>query len=604
MVAVLDIECANWDTFVTGALSIDGDVFVTRNQDDLIDALLSYEGDVWAHNGGRYDWLWVLDKLTRRLGSKAKIWLSGSSATRIDVGKTILRDSFRLVPMGLGKAAGIAGLKKAEVGFDCDCGHDCGGYCRIDPDMPERDYARLEEYLRVDCQVLDAVLTVVQDFALDNQIELRGTVGGSAWATAKTWLDLPNAKWHTPIYNFARLGYYGGRSEVARTYTPWIERYDIHSAYPAALTHARLPHGEPKQFVRHGAKQQFDSRAPGIYKLTIDVPDMLAPPLPIRTGERIVYPTGRITGEWTQPAIEHAIEVGCNPVEFVWALVWPFESPILAPVAQRLWDLRDAAARAGQSALAQWIKWLVNSLTGKLAQDPESRSIALCHSPPKSCPGGACDGRCTPGRCCNHQCTKRCGAWEPIGPRCNLWSRPAWRMPACAYVQWAAYLTSINQVELHSQIMHAGDDWVYTDTDSVYSRVKLMRRLGEALGEWGHEGSGEDWRAIAPKAYYYRQHNGPESPTWVETVRCKGLSRLTPGAWEQYARGEPVTIDSGVEGLLTAARRGHSLFTRRTLTRKSNHALRSEWCGGRVINHGDGSTRAPTMQEIEKGRLS
>ena len=595
---VLDIECSGWDTFVTGALWQDGECLITRDPDELLDALLSVEGDVWAHNGGRYDWLWALDKLSQRKKSKARIYLSGSSATRIDIGSTRLKDSFRLIPMSLNKAAGIAGEGKTEVGLPCVCGEACGGYCSIRLDMPESSYRVVEEYLANDCRVLDKVLETVKEFSADNDIQLRGTVGGSAWATAQKWTGIENSSWFDRHYQLARMGYYGGRTEVARMHAPKIERYDIHSAYPAALSTTALPVGQPSLFARENAKSRFDKGDPGVWNVKMFVPEMMAPPLPVRTGERIVYPHGVISGVWARPEIERALEVGCYPVEWYWALVWDGTEPVLAETCSRIWELRARAERSGNKSLARWLKWLANSLTGKLAQDPETRAIAMAiDGPPKACPGGECNGRCTPGKCCDHQCTRKCGRWDSIDPRGRLWSRPAYRMPSCAYVQWAAYLTSVTRVELHKQIIHAGSDWVYTDTDSVYAARKLFRRLGDGLGWWGHEGSGIDWRAIAPKAYYYRDTSKEETPTWIERVKCKGLARLTPEAWEKYARGEQVTVDTGVEGLLTAARRGGSLFVRRQLSRASRR--NTEWCGGR-LTCGDGSTRPPTMADVEK----
>ena len=610
MVAVLDIECASWTDYATGAFSVDGDVFVTRNEDELIERVLEHEGDIWAHYGGRYDWLWLLSRLSRRTGKraeievdddpddsvKADISMSGSSATRIRIGKTVLRDSFRLIPMSLAKAAAISGEHKSEVGLRCECGKDCGGYCAIRLDMGESDYRILEEYLVQDCHALARTIDFLTEYCADHDIYLKGTVGASAWATARAWADLPAAEWSGNHYAMARQGYYGGRTEVARLAAPHVERYDMHSAYPAALSRVELPIGVSRLYTRDAGKRLAECE-PGIYRVTITIPESNAPPLPLRTGERICYPYGTITGTWALPELIHAVDVGAKIERCWWGLIWDKTEAILAPTCEKLWSLREAVSKSNP-ALARWLKWLVNSLTGKLAQKPDHRRVVMDTTMvPRACPGGECNGACSETRCCNHLCSGRCGRWEAIDPLGRLWSRPTWRMDSCQHVQWAGYLTSDTRVELHKQILHAGDDWVYTDTDSVYAMRELNRRIGESLGEWGHEGSGENWRAIAPKVYSYYEGD-------KRVLKCKGLPmrmetpkqrEIAEKRWEDYVSGRGAEIDGGVEGLLTAARRGHDLFTRARLCRASRR--NQVWCGGRLI---DGErTRPPSITELE-----
>lgn len=595
MATVLDIECESWDRFLVGSLyRDDSTVLVTREPDELIDAALSCEGDVWAHNGGRYDWLWLLNHLAKREGSKARIHMSGSSATRIDVGQTRLRDSLRLIPIGLGKAAPIAGMAKSELDpvlFPCVCERECGGYCSLNRDMSDLQWTNVTEYLVQDCRVLSAVLDYVHEYCADNQIVMRGTVGGTSWATAKRMLGLRGADWEPSQYKQIRLAFSGGRTECGVMLAPVIDRHDIHAAYPAALHALDLPIGYPTMMARSGASLAFESRRPGVYAAVVQVPDSMSPPLPYRGEARMYYPHGEITGVWALPELAHAVDdCGVDIVRFEWAAIWPDSAPIMREPTEHVWRLR-AAAMESNPALARWLKFVANATYGKLAQDPETRLVVMDATlQPNACQGGECIGFCSPSICCKHHCSGKCKSWDALDPHGRLWSRKVWRLADCAYIHWAAYLTAATRVELHRQIQHAGDDWIYSDTDSVIASRRLDRRNGDGLGEWGYEGTGRDWKCIAPKAYAYETDDKP-------VIRCKGLGRITMDTWRDYCAGKPVPMDNGVMGLLSAARDGGELFRRQRMSRRA--VGREGWCGGRVIEDDGVTTRAPTMEEIE-----
>jgi hypothetical protein len=90
-----DIETEDWSTFVTGALHIPGQetrAWSWRKEEDFVSTLISLEGIYWAHNGGRFDSLWLLGHLAKR-GISARVSLAGSDAIAVMVGKATFRDS-------------------------------------------------------------------------------------------------------------------------------------------------------------------------------------------------------------------------------------------------------------------------------------------------------------------------------------------------------------------------------------------------------------------------------------------------------------------------------------------------------------------------------
>ena len=561
--AVWDIECAEWDRFVVGGVwTPDDGVSIYTDESQLADHLLSLPpgATAWAHAGGRYDVLWLLD-WCRRQGRipEAQIRMSGSSISALAIkdGPT-LRDSCRLIPMSLRQACEMfPGARKEHLDMPCRCGRACGGYCSIRADMSGSELARLKGYLAADIESLRDTLTALATYASAHDILLRGTVAGTAWATAQLRCGLENAEWNWGTYSRARAGYYGGRVEVAQLEASEVERYDRNSAYPAALM-LPVPTGEFRALDARHAGLAWGRGKPGIYQARVQVPEQLAPPLPIRAGSRIVYPWGVLAGSWTRDEIHHAIDGGSKLLGLDGAVAWADEQPLLAPHVERCFDLRK---KADSAPLKVWLKFLANSLTGAFAQDPEQDMVAL---------GDYADDP----------------DYEQVGKYDWIWRRKINHISTRAHVHWAATLTARARVELHAQITHAGDAWCYSDTDSVISSEALTRNVGDQLGEWKHEGSATHYRAIAPKVYTYTDDKG------LRFARAKGIPDAVR-VWDQIAAGGRVELDRGVKSLLVSARTD-AIFARND----GHRALKpgTEWVGGRLR---DGTrTRAPSIRDL------
>lgn len=582
-----DIECAGWDRFLCGELlTREGDAFQSWDADEFFDALLEQSGNWYAHVGGRYDGLWFLDMACRRkLPWKAK--MRGSGVLTAKIGDLEIRDSFALVPMKLAKFAKLGGNAKCELGLPCECEErtesrpqGCGGYCALERPLNSSERALVSEYLHVDCKALLGALEALEERASALDITLKLTVGSSAWNTAKEWLDLPACGHDIGRYTALREGYYGGRTEVIRTRADSGHRFDIHSSYPAALTRVAVPLGEGAAYSSANASKWYAAGNDGIYTADVTVPDMPIPPLPAREPDRLLYPIGPISGTWTGHELRYAESCGVRIDTIRRGYVWADSGPVLAPFAASLWAIRDEAANSpheSDKTFAAWVKWLANSLTGKLAQRPEHSSLSFAPADAGEAPVMDKD---TDVIGCVH------GGAFVIHTRT--------RVDACAHVQWSAYLTAEARCELHRQLTHAVTPY-YCDTDSVYAYEYLTRRVGDALGEWGYEGALRNWRALAPKVYRYTDGAG------TEHVRGKGLSGLDAAGFDALERGETWTIAKGVDGLRTAMRRDtvKGLFRRREFSR-SLHPIPG-WVGGRELEANGIETR-PTSIERYRSR--
>jgi hypothetical protein len=588
---VLDIETQDWDKFVLGeVLYADGTSKTEdwRGESDLVDALLQRGGHLWTWNGGLFDSLWLLGHLRKR-GLRCRAALAGTRIVSLDTDGLCVHDGAALVPMSLAKASLIAGIAlEKDTGLECRCGSACGGYCAIRRDMPPSEYLRLGRYLRRDTEATLAILKAIVTEAERSDMLLGQTVGSTSYKTAASICGIEKAEWEAPLYRFARSAYYGGRVEVFRPQSPTGHAYDINSAYPAALTRVELPTGVSMLVRGDRAQRAYKRQRPGCYMARVQVPSkVFAPPLPVRTpGGRVVFPTGAFRGVWTLLELRRAEESGAT-VHIDRALVWSDSELVLAPFMLHGWSCRTRAAAEGNASLAAWWKWVLNSCTGKFAEDPSKERVVINPEPEdiKTC---ACESK---RRC-------YCNAWRPLDDEGEVWSAPFWRIPTNGHVHWAAYLTAATRIQLLDQIEAdglGGRTALYCDTDSVYASSPRSHDVGPELGQWKSEGEITGWRSLAPKVYRFER--GGET-----IVRGKGLPGLDADGFERFARGEAIVVERGVMGLRSAVRKGGEVFRRKHLSRQNRADGR--YFGGRELKS-NGLTYPRTFQEIlrwERGK--
>lgn len=632
--ASLDIECEDWDRFTVGGLRYhNGQTFVTWDPDELFFALLDIEGDVWTWAGARYDTLWVTEMAAIH-GVPCIATMSGG-VIALKIGKCTVRDGYRLYPTSLRVAAELTDVPKASTELPCRCPtprasrrlaaifdargifpsdykahvraarEHCGGYCSIrQRGMAPVEKRKLEAYLQRDLEVTSKAIEALHDFAQEHGIVIKSTVAASAWATMRQGFGLPEAVWHAwRDYVATRAGYYGGRCEMYRRTAPLIHRADIHAAYPGALINVPVPVGDYKHvFGHHAVAKAFERGTLGVYAAIVKAPEVHVPPLPVRVKSRLLFPVGVARGSWTGLELAHALECGARILRFEHAMTWSRGEAIAKPFMEKFWKLRHDLGK--KSALGGFVKFLCNAPTGGFALKPEGEKCMVSPEKVKACPADIeCDGTHADHhdqQCCERRCTRRCGAWSPVGPRGVVWSAPMHQLSDRSHIAWAAYLTAATRIELHKQQLSVGDALVYSDTDSCYATKLITRGLGEDVGQWSDEGWGLDWYARGPKAYRYA-----DAETGEYQVRAKGVPGLDAVTFDAWAQGKSVALPGGVWGFKGAAIRGGALFKKKTGADggpyKRSAISSMDYAGGRRV-HADGTTSPLSVKEYERLR--
>lgn len=624
MDAVFDIETANWTEFVIGGVHYaDGtyDAYDWKREEEFFDGLIAVRGpddtvgNVWSHNGGRFDIKWALDWATKR-GITCDAVGAGSNIICATIGRTRFLDSKALTKISLEELTKGASVAKQKLGLDCigaDRGcqeepGECRGYCAISRDMPLAKQKRLAEYLRADCESLFIALQKLREYAHKFDLDLSMSVGSSAWKNAKRLLGLPPARLNYNDHKFARRGYYGGRVPCIIPHVSQGYELDVNSMYPSRLAYFPVPTGACVRLTGNDCKRALGN-FPGIYRCEVRVPDMHIPPLPLRIGARIAYPTGDFSGTWTSVELLYALEKGCRVKKFEEALVWRGYEVLFKPWVDKMFDLRSKALGWDgkpdkKGPIGTFLKFYANSVTGKLGSNPETLKI---HINPELANG---EDECT---CPTWWDKCKCGAWIPMDAQVDsalIWGEPQYRLQSCAHVEWAAFLTAEARVEWHKQAVSVdgGEDVAYGDTDSLFTKKKRTRNMGKGLGQWDEGDEFTNLEVFAPKVYRLDSHK-EEGPR----VKAKGLrlpqarpvdgekpadfakrrTRAARKAEELLRSGTAIGKDA-VIGFRAGARAG-KFFKVGNVARTVNVGY-----GDRILEPGKDVTRAPTIDEALK----
>jgi len=280
---------------------------------------------------------------------------------------------------------------------------------------------------------------------------------------------------------YIRDAFYGGMNDVILPVLEGGYGYDISSHYPHCMTFD-MPVGIPRHYnIKKGLETLF-----GFAKARIVAPEGIKlPSLPFRDGNgSLIFGVGSWVGTYFSEELRYAERIGYH-VELISAISFEKGKPF-NQYMKALYSIKEAATTESERYIS---KILLNSTFGKTGQKPITRR---------------CEVTTDLERVKNLELlytsvshTKVANAYvveydlEPNAESgtantvyISLWNKFMDVLDNNdASVQIAAACTAYARVELHKILMALGNNVAYFDTDSVFTKIPLPRKLlGTSLG--------------------------------------------------------------------------------------------------------------------------
>lgn len=447
---------------------------------------------IYAHNGGKFDWHFVLP----HFDPYSDIMVINGRIARAYLGNAELRDSYSILPVPL------AAYKKDEI--------DYAIMEKEEREKPE-NAAKISEYLKSDCVYLYELIS-----GFVNTYGLQITQASAAMHQWKR-INKKVPKSDKSFYEEFAPYYYGGRVQCFESgiINTDFSVFDINSAYPYAMMFAHpysLTYSRTRGYDENGDFFRVRCRSYGAFPFRgiggIDGKNF-----------GLSFPSDDELREYTITNWEFNSAVETNTIEDIEVIeTYCFdEHTNFSEYIQYFYNLRLKAKEAGDEANSLFAKLLMNSLYGKFAANPENYR--------------------------NHMIVPM----DVIGGLSSLgWNFGGELGP------WALAEAPLNEDQLHYYNVATGASitgfvramlWraicsskgvLYCDTDSIAVRQAGENVvLGNALGQWKHEGDFKRAGIGGKKLYVFEPTDGGKPKHASKGVRL-GIAEL----WEVAKGGE------------------------------------------------------------------
>jgi len=526
-IAVIDAET---DPFRKGRIPqpfiwgyYDGYIYKTfANARALAVFLRKQKRIVYAHNGGKFDFHYLLGELD----PYSDLTIINGRIAKCSIGNAELRDSFCIIPQGLGK------YKKDEI-----------DYGLMEPNRRHfpKNKKLIEDYLRNDCVYLYEMVSAFVD-RFGPQLTLAG-------AAMKQWQKISDEqgieqceRTDEEFYNALSPYYYGGRVECFKSgiIDCNFDVYDINSAYPYAMLHEHPYSAQYERITGYAKDSDF-------YRVAC----ISGGALPYRGignagsgGFGLSFPSDSERREYCVSSWEYDAARATRTIREVEVIEsLRFARRVnFAPYINHWWREREAAKRDKDELGSLFAKLMMNSLYGKFAANPDNYANYM------NVPMDRLDLLTTGGK------------WKfggELGP---------WALGECALedqakryynVATGASITGFVRAMLWRAI-HSSKGVFYCDTDSIaVEKTGKAVRLSDSLGDWKHEGLFDKAGIAGKKLYIFRGAAGwweIDGKAAFALDRPKGAKRLIKKAHKgvkltneqlwRVARGATVTYET------------------------------------------------------------
>jgi len=472
---------------------------------DLVEFLKDFDGIVYAHNGGRFDFHFLLHYLE----PYSDIMLIHGRIASVKLGACELRDSYCILPIPL-KA-----YKKDEIDYSI---------MEIEARYLKRNWDAINQYLKSDCVYLwELVTRFIEDYGLSL------TLAGAAMKQWKKISPLEVPRSDHVFYGDIFPYYYGGRVQCFETgvIDQPFRVFDINSAYPFAMLHKHpyslnyheRGHWHDKcDFVRFkgvslGALPYRSKGDDGHVKNTLLFPDDHEP--------REYFVT-----RWEFDAAIDTLLL--YDVEIISTLTFMGHVDF-SDYVNHFHRVKQEAEKTGDVATRTFAKLFLNSLYGKFAANPDKYRDRMI-VPPEVAPG-----------LCTDDALEKIGwkAGGEIGPWILAEAELDDHKKHYYNVATGASITGFVRAMLWRSLCASGRP-LYCDTDSIaaFSDGGDLRGDGDGkkLGEWKLEGN--FYRAgIAGKKLYIFDGSDPDGNPLTK-MATKGARLSEAQMWEVAEGGD------------------------------------------------------------------
>lgn len=518
--------------------------------------------DWYAHNGGKYDALFML-AAAEEMGWEAKAIISGGRMIQLRVKPMhelkwlCLNDSMAIVQSSLKNAANDFALKSSKLLGEEDYSVDVRLWSR----------ERLESGCKADCMLVLELLDKVESLVLQWGGKLKLTFSAIALSIVQNRVDLETVR--VPQNLTARESYCGGRVEVFH-HAPQHEltEFDVTSSYPWSMTQP-LPwkYTHSTMGAKHAEKAMREESA--IVFAKVSVPESTyVPSLPYRHEEGgVFFPTGEWGAWFTSVELRHAMSHGVK-VRPILADVYTTEKPFESFVSEVFETKRTA-----KGALRNFAKLILNGCYGKFAQRPEKEIVEIFGDDAQAleaimkAPNGT---------------IRILSQYTP-----RYISRKSVKWPRQTHYALASFITAHSRILLHKALITA-KGLAYTDTDSVHASTETVYDTGEKLGQLKIEIPAMQGQYFSAKLY---RLTTPE-----KTIHASKGFEVKGDIFARMVQGETIEREQ-MRLAKTMLREEMKLKVTRPTTARTWRGLSMKRA---VLDNGD--TRPWTMQELLKNR--
>jgi hypothetical protein len=463
--SVFDIETKGWDKIYAIGIydGVNLKIFTEKqkNNDGYIEWLLDNlkDGDiVYAHNGGRFDFLFVIEYMKNNKIKPFNFNLIHGSVAMFTIKykdkRITFKDSMLILPFSLRQLTNDFDVKHKKLEMDYELG---------------LEDERFNDYFANDLYGLYEVLEQVPE------LRSKLTIASNCINVFRNIFY--KQKFTRNNYNVNELfrkGYFGGRTEIFKLYGTKLYYYDINSLYPYVMSNFKYPLP-----IRDNYTKVFKYNGDGYYFIKAEIDNKYIPVLPYRMqkSKKLIFPLGKFSGWYYSPEIELAKQEGYK-IKVYKGYSFNKVDYLFKDYVDYYYKIKKNSSGA-KKAVA---KLMLNSLYGKFGQHDFLTSYSFDYDKKDEVEWG-----------------------KAYSPLFNMKEKKYLANQDFVHPEISGMITSYARVTLYNLFKRADFDVYYCDTDSIFTS-KLLK-TSNALGDIKEEAQVKEFVALAPKVYAYTDMN-------------------------------------------------------------------------------------------------